>query len=241
MRRRSGICVLLVGAGAGLVGSTSAAGQTVLNPSFEDVDAADGGTGVATGYGVVGANDFGAFDPIDPHYPATSGSPGTIPGTGAGSQVLFLNDIPSAAGEAFVFQNVGTVAADTTYSLTVAIGNRTDLEMDTFAIRLVAADTGSGISTTIGQFTGDAETFAANGSFADATAVASVPAGSEFVGDTLQLQFVNTNGKPFNPANAAGIQVNFDNVRLVAVPEPASLGLVVLGAAGLLARRRRRA
>lgn len=235
---------------AGVALSLSASGAlaaplTVDNFSFESPAIADGtATGTppdSWGNGLTpSSSGSGAFNPQNDNFTGSTGDPGTtsIPG-GQGHQVIYVNEgNPASSGmQQFAFQNLAdTVAANTTYTLTVAIGNSAALIDETFAIRLLA--TSPSASTVIAEAIGNANTYAPQGTFLDISAFSTVAITDALVGQGLQIQLVNTNS--VDTVDSTGIQVTFDNVRLDAspIPEPASLGLLGLGAIGLLARRR---
>ncbi|QOV90328.1 hypothetical protein [Humisphaera borealis] len=131
----------------------------------------------------------------------TSPTAGKFSSPGAGKQFLFIN------GAGYSSQALATkLEADTTYKLTVAIGNRGDLVMENFRISLFAG------STRIATTTGDAESVTSL-TFKDFSASSSaVDASSSLVGQTLRIFLVNLDNK----ATAGALQVAFDNVRLTA-------------------------
>ena len=121
--------VLMTGAGMAL--STSAnASVNVLNPSFEDTVYVDQGSGTGTANWVNGSG--GTYNPQDGQFTGTTGAPGTIPGTGDGTQVAYMN------GSNPMYQNVGTIEATSAYELTVAIGQRLDLNWSNLTVELRA-------------------------------------------------------------------------------------------------------
>jgi hypothetical protein len=88
--------------------------------------------------------------------------------------------------------------------------------------------------------TGDSITWSIDG-----LKIATVPASlfpATFGGDNISFGQADINAGPSTDANAAVLQFGLiDNITVSAVPEPASLGLVGIGAAALLGRRRRMA
>ncbi len=153
------------------------------------------------------------------------GSGATLPGTAQGVQAAFIN-----GGD--IYQDVGKLLANTTYTLTVAAGNQPGYGPgSTGAIGLVNGSTDGG--TALGTFTSIAQPALPTSTFADFTFTATT--GGSVSGDlTIVLKLSSYQ------------QVDFDNVRLSAssqsTPEPASLavwGVVIAG--GILVARRRKA
>jgi len=130
-----------------------------------------------------------------------------------------------------VSQDLGIpVAANTTYELTVGVGNRNanfspndGTLAATFGL-YSGADAEDG-GTLLGDMTVDAGPLG-DSTFADYTA--SITTGDSVSGN-LFVSLRNT---------GAG-RSHYDNVRLSVVPEPSSMVLLVLGGLGLLAQRRR--
>jgi hypothetical protein len=206
-----------------LTAIASASPIPVANFSFETLPAgglpigcAEGGTGCAFSVAAIpGWTNNGVSGQFRP-----------------GSNTLYFNFIPDGTIVAWsntpggtIFQSVGTVAANTTYTLQVDLGLRQDpLHEDSLGtVQLLIGSTpvnATGIAPTIGNWS----TFTATYN--------SVPAD---VGKTLTIQLT-----------ATGDQSDFDNVRLdgssrTAVPEPVSTVLVGFGLAafGVAARRKR--
>lgn len=131
----------------------------------------------------------------------TGPTAGNLASQAAGKQFLFIN------GAGYASQTLSTkLEADTTYRLTVAIGNRADLVMENFRISIFAG------KTRIATTTGDAEAVSSLG-FQDfsATSIA-VDAGNSLVGQALRVLLVNLDNK----SDPTAVQVAFDNVRLTA-------------------------
>lgn len=189
---------------------------SITNFSFEDNILDDS----ASGAGLNGwtASNSGSFNPIDSHFTGTSGLPGTIPGDGHGQQVAYMNG-------GTLYQNVGTIEANSTYEMTVAIGERLDLGFNNLTIYMRASsDTGATLATQ----SYDASD-APNGTFSDVSFSFSSADFAGQVGNDLYLVF-----------ESGGIQVLLDNVRIseTAIPEPAATALLGFGACLLLVRRR---
>ena len=203
---------------AGLVVSTSAhAAVSVSNPSFELGALGDGVPAAGATDWVGGAG--GRYNPTDGQFVGTTGAPGTIPGTGDGTQVAYMN------GTSPMYQNVGTIEANTVYELTVAIGQRADLGWSDLTVAL-RPDSQNGPIIAGGIY--DAAD-APDGTFTDVTISFDSSILTSEVGKDLYITF-----------NSQGVQALYDNVRLTEtlIPEPTSFAL--LGFGGLLVARRRR-
>jgi hypothetical protein len=250
LRGSNSFRMLLLGAVAsGFIGATAfGAPLNVLNPSFESPAVADNQAPAGdptdwAAFGDITGGNSGVENPGDAAFPGTTGDPGTIPG-GDGVQNVYINQVgPATNGELGIFQNIDAaapiIASDTVYTLTVGIGNALNVPDETFAVRLVATSPAG--STTIAEATGNADTYAPQGRFLDISAASSPLITNNLVGNGLQIQLVNTNSADFDTNTLAGIQVNFDNVRVDAspsVPEPTALGF--FGIIGLTALGRRR-
>lgn len=141
------------------------------------------------------------------------------------------NHIGMAQG-AEVSQDLGVPALpNTTYALTLGVGSRN------------ASFTVAGNESRFGLYVGgDAEaggTLLGDGTY-DAFSIGS---DITFVDTTLQITTGNSvpAGNLFLSLRSTGVnRAHFDNIRLSAVPEPASFGLAVMGLIGLAARSRRR-
>jgi hypothetical protein len=163
----------------------------VANDSFELPLVADGSNTVnaVTGWlgTTSGSSDFGVWNPVNAQYAGTTGSPGILPGTAKSQQVLFINTSVGA-----VYQNLGPLKPNTSYTLTVAVGRRLDLS-GTGTIELRNGTNPSGTLLASTSLT------PAAGTFQDASI--SFNTGSTVSGDlTIVLR------------KAGGSQANFDNV-----------------------------
>jgi hypothetical protein len=131
---------------------------------------------------------------------------------------LYVNNDGTGAATDGIYQNVGVLLADTTYTLTVAVGSRLDwspgpngqgtlsLLNGTDQTGAVLASTTSSVASQTGTFTDYSATFTTSGSVS---------------GDLIvDLSVVGTPG--------TFTQGDFDNVELTAstVPEPGALALL---------------
>lgn len=220
----------------------SAQGASVLinNHSFETPAQANDGNFVATGSGTGVFNswnyvvqnggsfeDFGIENQGGGAYTGAAG--GGTPSGADGINTVFLNQDNSGLF-AGIFQNVGTLLANTEYTMTIAIGQRLDRTNGSVEFGLYNATTGA---TDIWA-TGTALNTATNvsttaGSFQDFSVTFTTGA---IVSNDLYV------AARYTETGANLIQASLDNVRLDAVPEPSAALLGGLGVIGLLRRRR---
>jgi hypothetical protein len=182
-----------------------------------------------------GFQDFGIENPGAGEYTNAAGA-GTPLGA-QGTNVAFLNQ-SIGGGIANIFQDIGAIQANTTYTLTVAIGQRLDRVNGSATIALFNTASGSGLSGN--PFTDISSTMLSStigvssvaGSFQDFTVTFTT--GSVVSGDlTIGAQYVG-DGK---------IQASVDNFRLdaTAVPEPGTTAVAMCALLGVLLVVRRRA
>ena len=232
--QRTNALGLGIGALALVASSAFAAPLFITNASFEDPVVADGGYTGNTNPGWSGST-FGTQNPTSSLFTGATGN--ALPGTATGDNDGYLNTAantnPFAVQSDLVLVSNGglsaTIADNTTYTLTVAIGKRSDYPNSNAKIEILS-NLASATATTI---------LAADqpvGTFSDFTATfTTAPSGDPRVGTNLRVQITAT-----SPDGGLS-QLNFDNVRLdaAAVPEPAAMSLLGFGGISLLARRRR--
>jgi len=138
----------------------------------------------------------------------------------------FTDAVPDGSNTAYVnpggtfYQDVAALAANTTYTLGVFVGQRTDIPLPSYNIQLLDATTSLVLASGIPSAPGAGHFVHFNLMF-DSAAFASS------VGDHIRIEFSATG------TNALS-QVNFDEVTLgtsldSTVPEPRSFGLTLLG------------
>lgn len=212
----------------------------ISNHSFQTPAASNGQfiTSNSTGpsgwtiYGPTASNrQFGVLNPS-----STTLYAGPVPDSGDPNVgVVFLL---GSAGEGGLQQTLGdTLQLNTTYTLTVEVGNITNdpnpphsafnfsgfpgYRIDLLAGSSVLASDNNSLSISEGAFATSTVNFTTGLSHLNA-------------GQSLGIRLVNLNG--------SGIEVNFDNVRLdaVAVPEPSTTALLIAGAVAAFTVLRRR-
>jgi hypothetical protein len=221
-RKRTMAAVLFAMSAAPFIGALSANADALYVPnySFELSGPAETSTdpSIATGwtFNVQGGSDFGV---------GTISSVTDSPGTSTGSNYAFINcDVPGALDTLSTSAEIG-ILSDTTYTLTVAIGNfASGLSSSTY-------DAYFGLTANGNPFVVDPIAFGSipEGTFEDFTFSFTTPVDYAAAGQTLGIVLAaeETPDAPFQAA--------FDNVRLdasdpEAVPEPATWALLLLGA-----------
>lgn len=214
-------------------GGTQAAPITVLNYSFEDDIAPSPGVVESVpsgwfGYNQVGGADIGSQNPSGAMF--TQNNPLGAPAQG--NQFTYINifaENPNSAGG--IFQDVGSLLPNTTYTLTVAIGSRADRINSPGIISLINGfDPFSGIVMATGGGLPSTQNTWQDYSISFTT--------GSVVSDNLVIAL--------SVAPGGTIQADFDNVRLdavTAVPEPSTVAMLAFGGvavAGFVRRRLRK-
>jgi hypothetical protein len=204
----------------------------IVNADFETggfaVDAFSNNPGVIpAGWSAVGPISgafYGYYNPDSSAYEGTNG-PGVATNM-SGPNVFYFGSAVTGQG---IQQTLGeTFAADTAYSLVVALGSRNDSTDFTASLDVVILAGATPIASA---------TFRNNafdGTFADYSLdYAYNPAHFGLIGQPLTIRFLENN------TVSAG-ELDIDNIRMTAIPEPASAALLLgLGVLGFgLARRR---
>ena len=201
-----------------------AAAESVYIPnfSFEGPDVPDGEVFNSA------QPNYPFHDPSDDRFPGTTGPYGIVPGTGHGLQVVLLR---GSLGGQTTLDSPGsllTVAEDSRYTLTVAVGSTLLFEPGEVRISLLV-NGGEVATTLVDSFT--------PGTFVDHTA-SFTTGGLEdpSIGKNLRIRLSHIAGSSLDINEIA-----FDNVRLerqlLSVPEPSTLAL--LGTVTIYAFRRR--
>lgn len=233
-----------------------AAPVTIQNPSFEtDVDSTD-----PPGVGSVAANDgsaaytmappgwtlnyannaaLGVYNPPEgagSYTNAGDGSPTGGTPTGGDGKLIYFNTGFGSGNLAGIYQDLTeALQPNTTYTLTAAVGARIGRPAMRYYIDLATTDQNPAAGQHIARFTTDGSDLVP-GTFVDrsVTFVTGEAGTDPNVGKLLRVQLFAE-----NTANEVQ-STDFDNIRLEAIPEPTGLGLLLLGGAGALARRRGR-
>lgn len=215
-----------------------AATLTIANYDFETGGVGDGSFSpgvIPTGWVAMpgaapGGSFFGYFNPVNDaggYVSGVSGTPG-VTGTMAGPNVFYFGS--SSSGQGIQQTLAATFAANTDYTLTVARGTRNSNFNNTLRMSLLA---GSTVLTTRDVAP---EPSGSRGTFLDYfTTYTYSAADAGLVGQALIVRFQEID----NPGNPQ-FEVDIDNVRLSAVPEPDSAALLGLAGVTLFLCRRQK-
>jgi hypothetical protein len=171
-----------------------------------------------------GNTNNGVYHPVSGF---TSTNP--LPAPADGNQIAYL--VPGAGNTSSITtsNSLGLIAANTTYMLTVALGNRNDTQILTFDTGLYTINIlANGVSVAQSTLAGS---MVAHGTFSDLSTSFLSPNSGLLIGESLTLRLSATGGS----ANDEGI---FDNVRLTATTAvtsvPDSGGTMMLLSIGIL-------
>jgi hypothetical protein len=159
-------------------------------------------------------------------------------GAADGDNYAFINnDYPGVTDTLTSAASLATIAPLTTYTLTVAIGNRNGTGLYDDPGNVSFSLLANGVAFATQEVTNGT---VPNGTFEDFTLSYETPASSSIIGDDLTIQMATL------PEEGSAFQAGFDNVTLdettvEAAPEPATLILLAMGGIALIgfARLRR--
>ncbi|MBL9127470.1 MAG: hypothetical protein JNL97_07485 [Verrucomicrobiales bacterium] len=211
---------------AAMFSSALAAPISVPNFSFESPDIVDGQAILSfPGWtaGGAGFNQFATWDFDNAAYPGALGDNGPLPGSSHGGQAVAIGIQSKASVGHLTSEALGVVADNTSYTLTIAIGNPLNFPVPDFsAIQLlVDGNVVSSSSVASGSIP--------DGTFTDfTTSFSTAPANDPLSGGVLGIR-LQASGDSSEVA-IGDWQAHFDNVRLDAttVPEPSARDLVVV-------------
>jgi hypothetical protein len=154
-------------------------------------------------------------------------------GAASGSSYAFINnDYPGVVDTITSAASLGTITAETTYTLSVAIGNPSAPDHSLYGqpgpVSFSLLANGQVFATTtVPNYT------VANGTFQDFSLTYTTPSTGSIIGDSLTIQLATLPEE--QTAYKPGFdKVTLDEVMIEAAPEPATSILVVLGSASLV-------
>ncbi len=234
--------LVILASAVGIASSGWAASIAITNYDFETDGAVDnfasnswnGGVKIPTGWQAVpgaapGGDFYGYYNPINDaggYISGVSGTPG-VTGTMAGPNVFYFGSAVNGQGIQQILS--ATFELNTDYTLTVARGTRNSIFNNSLRMMLFAG------TTLLTSRDVAPEPDGSRGTFLDYSTTYTYNAeNSSLVGQALMIRFLEID----NPGNPRA-EVDIDNVRLNAVPEPSSGMLLVAGLAALAVMRRR--
>jgi hypothetical protein len=211
------------------LGATNAATITVPNFSFELPSQVDGGFELTvTDWNLI---DYGGvFNALDAQFPGSTG--GDLPAPALGQQLAFLGDGSTyGAFRLTTAAPLTSILANSTYTMTVALGSRLDLPVnptDSALLQFLAND----VVLAEGGLGFNLESTIPPGTFVDFTTSLITGLSSPLIGQNLKVRISYQGDR----------QLMIDNVRMdvVVVPEPSTTGLFIGGVALAAALRRRK-
>ena len=206
----------------GLVDNSNSAFPGVIPTSWQAVPGA-GPSGSFYGY-YNPVNDPGGYTS------GVTGSPG-ITGTMSGPNVFYFGSATNGQGIQQTLSSTFSLSTD--YTLTVARGTRNSNFNNSLRMQLLAGSTLLASRDVAPEPSGSRGTFLDYSTTYTASA-ANNTANAGLVGQSLIIRFLEID----NPGNPQA-EVDIDNVRLNAVPEPSSAAMLLVGMAALLSRRNR--
>jgi len=210
------------------IASANAATIPITNAGFQDDD-----VGTSWGTDVTGWTDEGGSDRSITQY---ADSVGTDIPVIEGDQVLILD---ARATSGAIYQSVGTIAANTIYTLDITAGSRSATPLPaTFEFGLYSGSGATPVTALGLRDQTDTTGLANNTQASQEFSIVWDSTGSASVGDDLFVRMAVTT--PASPPPTR--QVIFDDLSLTSapVPEPTSVMLCLVGALGLLLIRRRK-
>ena len=157
---------------------------------------------------------------------------------GAYNPNTFAQPVPNGSNTAYVnpggafYQDVGPLAADSTYNFSVFVGERIDIPLPTYNIQLLDASTSAVLASGIPGAPGAGDFVKFNLTFDSA-------AFSSSVGDDIRIEF--------GASGTLTSQVNFDDVTLAysadstsPVPEPSFFAFTLLAISAIVTLRLRK-